>query len=63
MTWKDAQKILHSVNFGNEEKGLSQVECQDVERLKSMIEGMDKVFEKLTEMDASVRVVMVLMMT
>lgn len=63
MTWNDAEKILHSLEFGDEDelmKELSQVEDGDVTKLESMFMEVDRMFEKITEMDASVRIVMVL---
>ena len=63
MTWNDAKKILHSLKFGNGTelmKELSQVENQDVKKVESVFREMDEMFVNVTEMDASIRVVMVL---
>ena len=63
MTWDDAKKVLHSLEFGDETelmKDLNQVEDQDVKQLESVFGESSKMFENITEMDASVRVVIVL---
>ena len=63
MTWNDAIKILHSSDIGDETelmKELSQVENQDVIKVESVFREIDKMFANVTEMDASIRVVMVL---
>lgn len=64
MTWDDAKKVLHSLEFGDETelmKDLNQVEDQDVKELESVLGETNKVFKNITEVDACVRVVMVLM--